>query len=608
MSAAAHAEPQGDAEQRAAAERACAAHDPTCDWALTFSSLERQSIARALVARGYQVEPQPWGKPIAHIYVYNENVFAEENWLRFFNYFHYTTREQSILDELAIHEGDMWSDELVAESARILRDPLYSSVVAAIPVKTSDPGKVALLIVTRDVWSIRLNTQYTFQQGSLTNLQLALSENNFIGHRNVFAAAVTMDQGAIAMGPLFIDKNFLGQHLDFRFRIDDIITRQALEVVSPMGTRIATGDPKGLEDAHKYHSEGSDSTVSLSRPLWSLASEWGWGATFSHRYAVARSYYGTGLRGYDDPNTSGDDMLPREYSIRAWSTSANVVRQWGNELKFQLAIGHTVTSQKPTPLSNFPGDDQQRADFIHDVLPRYEVISQPYIEFAFFQPRYRTLRNFASYELAEDLRLGPSVDIVYAQGLKFLGSYYNYERPSATLSWTFPWCRDGFITPSGSIGLRIQDGATIDNTATAQIRGSTPTYTYFRIVAQANIGTRWNDTQNAFYTIGSDAGLRGYRINELIGQRRVSGAVELRTVPIPFWVLRLGAVAFYEAGGAASSLNTMPILQDFGFGARMLIPQTSRDLFRFDIAFPLVASVAWPALHPHFIAGFDVYF
>ena len=35
-----------------------------------------------------------------------------------------------------------------------------------------------MLVVTRDIWSLRLNTQYTFQQGSLTNLTMAFSENN----------------------------------------------------------------------------------------------------------------------------------------------------------------------------------------------------------------------------------------------------------------------------------------------------------------------------------------------------------------------------------------------------------------------------------------------
>src|SRR5689334_15486454 len=121
---------------------------------MTFAPIEKQSIARVLAARGYVVDEAPWGKPIERIDVFNEDVLAEDNWLQFFNFIHYTTREQAIRDELTIHAGDTWSDDLVAESARILRDPLYSSVVVMLPVKASDPGKVDLLVITRDVWSI----------------------------------------------------------------------------------------------------------------------------------------------------------------------------------------------------------------------------------------------------------------------------------------------------------------------------------------------------------------------------------------------------------------------------------------------------------------------
>jgi hypothetical protein len=81
---------------------------------------------------------------------------------------------------------------------------LETSVVVVIPVTSAQEGKVDMLVVTRDIWSLRLNTQYTFQQGSLTNLSIALSENNFLGRRSVFAAGFTMDQGAIATGPITV--------------------------------------------------------------------------------------------------------------------------------------------------------------------------------------------------------------------------------------------------------------------------------------------------------------------------------------------------------------------------------------------------------------------
>ena len=79
-------------------------------------------------------------------------------------------------------------------------------------------------------------------------------------------------------------------------------------------------------------------------------------------------------------------------------------------------------------------------------------------------------------------------------------------------------------------------------------------------------------------------------------------------MPVPVWVLRFGAVVFYEVGGAANSFGDLQLHQDAGFGLRFLIPQTSRDVWRFDLAFPFDSVPGSPAGVPHFIAGFGSYF
>jgi hypothetical protein len=568
-SARAHAQPpatESALHDRQVAEEHCAARDPSCDWIATLSSLERASVARALAARGYEQDPAPWGKVIGAVRVYNEEVFAEpQPLLQFFNIFHMTTKESAIRSQAVIAAGQIWDQDRVEETARLIRDPLWSSVVAVIPVKATAPGTVDVLIVTRDIWSLRFNTNYTFQQGKLTNLVTSISENNFLGRRDVLSATLTMDQGAIAFGPLFIDKNVLGEHFDFRARVDDIVTRD------------------------NFHHEGSDSTITLSRPLWSLASEWAAGASFSHRFAITRQYLGTALRNleYPDPITGMNIPLPRQYEMRLWSTNAFVTRQWGDELKQQFSIGHSVVSQRPHPLDSFPGDDMARAFFIKKVLPVSEVTSTPYIEYSFFTPRYRTLHNVTSFDLAEDLRTGPDLDISLAFGLEVLGSDHNFQRLSSSLGWTFPLARDGFVRVAGGLGGRLQDGRTIDDTATVLVRGGSPPIgDAVRLLVQSSVSTRWHDTQNGFYAIGSDSGLRGFSINEFSGLRLFSLQAEARTLPYPVWVLRLGAVAFYDLGGADKTFQVIALHQDAGLGLRMLIPQLSSQLYKFDFAVP----------------------
>lgn len=557
---------------RELAEEQCTAHEPSCDWIATLSSLEHASVERALVARGYELEPLPWNKVIGTIRVYNEDVFAEgARFLQFFNVFHITTKESTIRAEAVISPGEVWDQPRIEETARRLRDPLWTSVVAVVPVKSAKPGTVDVLIVTRDIWSLRLNLQYTIQQAKLTNLITSLSENNFLGRRDVLAAGVTMDQGTIAVGPLFIDKNLLGEHLDLRIRVDDILTRD------------------DLTKHGSLHSEGTQSTITLSRPLWSLASEWAAGATFTHRFAIDRQYFGTKLRAFDyvDPVTMETTSFDRQYTMRRWGVNAYVTRQWGTAWKQQLSFGHSVDSQRPRPLADFAGDADQRAAFIANVLPRSEVTSVPYVEYAFFTPRYRTLRNISTFALAEDVRMGPDLDVTLGFGLQALGSDDNFQRLSSALGWTFPWSRDGFVRISTGLGSRFQHRELIDNNATWSARAAAPAVAgIVRFMAAAQLSTRWHNTQNQFFSIGSDSGLRGYGINEFIGQRYANFQFEARMLPYALWVLRFGGVAFYDLGGAADSLAQLKLHQDAGLGLRMLIPQTSAQLLKFDFAIP----------------------
>jgi hypothetical protein len=633
--------------ERALAEQKCLARDPGCDWLGTLSSLERASVRRAMAARGYEPDPEPWGKWIATIHVFNEDVFAEPNRvLQFFNNFHVTTKEYAIREELRIGVGEVWDPERVLETARRLRDPLFTSVVVIIPVKSAFPGNaVDMLIVTRDIWSLRLNTQYTYQQGALTDLSIALSENNFLGRRILFAWALAMDQGAIATGPIYLDKNVLGHGI--RLRVDGRVILNRENLFEGLG--FSEGPPtNSTSDSPGLNHEGTQSSIEVSRPLFALASKWGWSARFSHRYAIDRRFRGLGLLPVDcstgtcavpsrtlvddqgrtrtvfSPvldrarDTADGTLIGVQYETRRWDLSTSAVRQWGDEVKQQVTIGYTVEDTQLRPLESFPGTAAEREAFIEQVLPRSELSSTPFISYGAFAPRFRTLRNVDTFDLAEDIRLGPGFDVGYAAGLKPLGSTNAFQRATLSGSYAWPLCRDGLIRTSAGISTRYQGGSFIDNTATFGVRVVTPTYRWARIVGESAVGTRWNDTiaeAIGFFSIGSANGLRGFEIGEFRGQRLIRNQVELRTVPVPFWVLRLGAVAFYEAGGAANTFTTraadgsrrwtFPLHQDVGVGLRMLIPQTARDLFRFDFAVPLDGRDAGKL---RFIAGFDTAF
>lgn len=566
-----------------ASAKDCAAPDP-CDWLGNLGSLELSSVLRALSSRHLTVEPSPWGKPIGRILVHNDDVFAEKSFLQFFNYFHVTSKEDVVAREVILRRGQPWDQNKADETSRRLRDPVFSSVAVVLPVRGEVPGTVDVLVVTRDIWSLRFNTNYRYQDQSLTFLAASLSENNFLGRRKVLSVAYDMDQGQVGIGPLYLDKNFLGKHIEVRTSAAALFSRDAL-----------------IDDG-SFESEGSQSSIDLSRPLWNLSEKWGAGVSFSHRFATERSFRGANLRTYDNPDTEEKELAPWRYELRRWSASASVVRQWGGELKQRVGGGYSVESQRPELASDFPGDADLAAAFARDVLPRSELISLPYVNYGLFTPRYRTLRNVSTYDLAEDALLGPQLDASAGAGLGFLGSDNTFVRATASAGYALPFGEDGLMRLSAGIAGRLDDGDFIDNNASAELRVVSPTVRRLgRLVAEARFFTLWNETQNRFFTIGSDNGLRGFSIGEFLGQRKVALQVEARSRPWRLAFFRFGGVAFYDAGGAAESLGQMSLHHNLGLGLRVLIPQLSRELMRFDFAFPLDGVNAGKV---RFIAGF----
>jgi len=61
---------------------------------------------------------------------------------------------------------------------------------------------------------------------------------------------------------------------------------------------------------------------------------------------------------------------------------------------------------------------------------------------------------------------------------------------------------------------------------------------------QTSLSTRWHDTQNQFYAIGSDSGLRGFQITSSSAIATPTCRSRRAPLPYPIWVLRLGGVVF----------------------------------------------------------------
>jgi hypothetical protein len=569
--------------------------------------LEQESVDEALTALGFKIDPSPAGKVVGTITVVNQEVFSRRDWkFQLLNFFHRTTRPEMVQRELLVKPGAPYDEALVEESIRNLQAPAtltiggrpfgqpeLSSVVAIVPVISTRPGTVDVLAVTRDVWSLRFNTNFEFQQNTLSLLDTSLSENNLFGWRKYLSVGFTMDQGKFGIGPTYFDPNVGGSRLTLLASASAFYTR---------GTNLY---------------EGNSELLSLRYPLFSLASRWGGGVDVRHQDAVLRSFRGNSLRLLD---LAGDppgvvEAIPYEYRRTIASVDSSVVRSFGVDVIQRVTLGHLFDGRRSSALDSFPGDpalpqrllDEQR--FLDQFAPVSEQRSEPYLGYDMFTPRYGVFRDLDTFDLRENRRLGPSVSLRVGYGLPALGADFTALALSGAASWTVGAGGGyGKILAQGS--TRLRDGRFIDQSAGGQIYAATPFLgRVVRLVLSAEADATRADTQRRLYALGGATGLRGYAIGDFLGTSLVVGHAELRTAPLPLWSQRFGALLFYDVGDAAPSFAVIVPHHDLGLGLRWLIPQLNSAVLRFDWAIatqntPFTAA----GLPGRFSAGFQQVF
>jgi hypothetical protein len=273
----------------------------------------------------------------------------------------------------------------------------------------------------------------------------------------------------------------------------------------------------------------------------------------------------------------------------------------------QISIGQSLTSVRPAFLNDFPLDDpDQRAAFAAQFFPRSERLSWLYLSYSMFTPNYRVYRDFATYDLREDQRLGPTVSASLSRTVGWLGSERTYTALSASAGWALDQ-GDGLQTVSVSWGAYVRDGRLVDQTRSASVFVATPMVARrVRLIAQASTGVLLDSSRPSFYyTVGAENGLRGYATGEFFGHAAWwLGHLEARSAALPVWALRLGGVAFFDVGHAADRFADLRARADAGLGLRLLIPQLNFYVLRVDWAIPFQNGEATGGFAPLTTAGF----
>ncbi len=148
---------------------------------LSAYELESIQIALGRIGGGKR-DLEPEGKTVEDIEVVTLEVFEKRDQVpTFVNWLHVTTGDYIIEREVLIRPGQPFQQTLADETERNLRAFPQVSVVLIVPLKGSRPDTIRLLVITKDVWSLRLSWDPRFFNGRLTSLTLAPSEWNIAG-------------------------------------------------------------------------------------------------------------------------------------------------------------------------------------------------------------------------------------------------------------------------------------------------------------------------------------------------------------------------------------------------------------------------------------------
>jgi hypothetical protein len=504
------------------------------------------------------------------------------------NSLHILTKEWIIKRELLVREGDRYVQVLVDETARNMRArmPVQVSLVVIVPVQSEEEDTVDLLVITKDIWSLRLSTDISGTAGGIENLLLVPQETNFLGLHHTVSTRFQLQPETYTLG--------LGYRVP-RFGYSWIGAAASASIII---------------NKRESSPEGSAGGISVGQGLYSTRTDWAWDADVSYSVGVARRYSNAQVFLFDSRRTPERERIRFQYKSRSIGASAGLTRSFGWEYKNNFSLGFNASA---ADYSLFEQDlvgvnPIAVQDFTGRVLPTGESRVYPSLSWSTFTTNFLRTLDINTLALQEDYRLGHSASVTIYPVTKALGSTRDLIGVSARAGYTVA-LGDGLAGASVSTFFEAQDGifkecfgdthlwrgsqgpGAAPGCTDASIGGSfgvaTPRFRIGRIVMNASFNNRYRNYLNARTFIGGEDRLRGYPTAYFFGKDTVFYNIEFRSRAIEILKAAVGGVLFYDAGDAAAGFDKISPKQSIGFGVRALFPQINRLAFRLDFAFPM---------------------
>jgi hypothetical protein len=583
-----------------------------------YSAYERQTLDDALDYLHTREDRSPEGKTVEGIDILTLEVFERRDLVApgvftFFNVFHTTTKHYVIDREVLLRPGHPYRQALVDDTIRNLRGLQQLSLVLTMATEGTTPDTVRLVVITKDVWSLRPNWNLQLTSGGLQSLSAQPAETNVAGTHQVAYLTFLYQPNSLLLGAGYTNPRVQGTRIE--------VAPQANIILN-----LPTGNP-----------EGTTGGVLAGQPLYSPLTEWAWDAQTTWQDQIQRRYVNASLSqgSYVDPATG--KSLPFAFRVLQFNTQYTLTRSFGWTTKHDITIGASlVRSGYPTTPQELLGslppgtyDLQTEKDFISKEVPVGDNRVGPFVQYHTYSKRYARLLDFDTLGLQEDFRLGHDVYLNVYPVTTGLGSSRNFVGFDGAASYTVQMgdalarvavegiaeVQTSSACPLHPFSTTVIPGPVCDSSIEPALHVVSPTAFIGRFVFDAHLVYRPTNYLNQIELLGGDTRLRGYPSGYFYGSNVLDGNLEFRTRSVDIFSVQVGLVGFYDVGDAFNSFGpglcraTGPKMdlslptsfcpyQSLGTGLRILFPQLDRVVFRGDIGFPIGNGHGLPEVSP----------
>jgi len=527
------------------------------------SAYEDRKIAEALATTGRLLEESPEGKIVEAVEVVPlEVIELEDPAPRLLNVFHTTTRPHVLAREVMLPVGQPYRQYRVDESVRSLRSFQQLSLVLAVAVRGSAPDRVRVLLVTKDVWSIRPNFDLRMGAGGVDLLRFEPTERNIAGRLDSAVTRFELLPETVTLGAAYIVPRLGGLRVYSINDVNAVVNRR-------------TGDV-----------EGSFGRIAATAPLLSSDTPfvWGFGMVWLDMYA--RRYVGARLATFDAPSTPEVDRIPDFFHARHMTQTLSGVWSIGRAHKLDVSLGAELS------IRQFVGLDPSRyaPDIVEDYrrlrVPTSDDRAAPWAQVRAYESRFVRLHDYDVLALQEDYRVGYDTWLRAYPVTRALGSTRSFLGLAGVAQYTTA-VGDGLARAMGEVVTELQP----DDVPTVEVGANltlvSPRFFLGRIILDGVAIGRPRNYLNHRSGLGGEGRLRGYPSGAFLGENLVTYNAELRTRPLTILACQVGGAAFFDVGDAFDGTSFAP-KSSAGFGVRGMLPQLDRKVMRFDVAFPLV--------------------